>query len=152
MLAVARSSPILFPLWVILNKQNMKTKLVLLIFLQFAGLSLYAQHTVHEMKEKSNSETLSKCKYALEYPKIMVEMHTKMSSISTTSNDDIDFLKQMIPHHQGAIDMAKAILECTKDKRIKNLALGIITEQQNEINIMNQLISSIELKSKQNEN
>lgn len=130
----------------------MKTKIVLLIFLQFAGLSLYAQHTDHEMKKDSSSDTLSQSKYAKEYSKIMIEMHTKMSSVSTTANDDLDFLKQMIPHHQGAIDMAKAILEGTKDKRIQNLALGIITEQQNEINIMNQLINTIELKSKQNDN
>lgn len=47
-----------------------------------------------------------------------------------------DFVTMMIPHHQGAIDMAKALLLSTKDPELKNLALGILTEQQNEINLM----------------
>lgn len=47
-----------------------------------------------------------------------------------------DFVTMMIPHHQGAIDMAKALLLSTKDPELKNLAQGILTEQQNEINLM----------------
>lgn len=49
---------------------------------------------------------------------------------------DHDFVTMMIPHHQGAVDMAKAVLLYSKDPGIRNLALGIIAEQQNEINIM----------------
>mgnify|MGYP000518819004 CR=1 FL=1 len=47
-----------------------------------------------------------------------------------------DFVSMMIPHHQGAIDMAKALLLSTKDPELRNLAQGIITEQQNEIRVM----------------
>lgn len=47
-----------------------------------------------------------------------------------------DFVTMMIPHHQGAIDMAKAVLLYTKDPELKNLAQGIVTEQQNEIRVM----------------
>jgi uncharacterized protein (DUF305 family) len=47
-----------------------------------------------------------------------------------------DFIAMMIPHHQGAIDMAKAVLLNTKDPELANLAQGIITEQQNEIRVM----------------
>ncbi|MEO6986030.1 MAG: DUF305 domain-containing protein [Paralcaligenes sp.] len=47
-----------------------------------------------------------------------------------------DFITMMMPHHQGAVDMAKAVLLYTQDPEIRNLALGIITEQQNEINVM----------------
>jgi uncharacterized protein (DUF305 family) len=47
-----------------------------------------------------------------------------------------DFVTMMIPHHQGAIDMAKAILVHTTDPELRNLAQGIIAEQQNEINVM----------------
>jgi uncharacterized protein (DUF305 family) len=42
----------------------------------------------------------------------------------------------MIPHHQGAIDMAKSILLNTQDPEVRNLAQGIITEQANEIRLM----------------
>lgn len=47
-----------------------------------------------------------------------------------------DFITMMIPHHQGAIDMAKAVLLYTRDPELRNLAQGIITEQQNEIRVM----------------
>jgi len=42
----------------------------------------------------------------------------------------------MLPHHQGAVDMARAMLLYTDDPEIRNLALGIITEQQTEIRVM----------------
>ncbi|WP_082448434.1 MULTISPECIES: DUF305 domain-containing protein [Burkholderiales] len=47
-----------------------------------------------------------------------------------------DFMTMMIPHHQGAIDMAKSILLNTQDPEVRNLAQGIITEQSNEIRLM----------------
>lgn len=47
-----------------------------------------------------------------------------------------DFVTMMIPHHQGAVDMAKALLLYTKDPELRNVAQGIITEQQNEIKVM----------------
>ncbi len=47
-----------------------------------------------------------------------------------------DFVTMMIPHHQGAVDMAKALLLTTRDPELLNLAQGIITEQQNEIKVM----------------
>jgi uncharacterized protein (DUF305 family) len=42
----------------------------------------------------------------------------------------------MIPHHQSAIDMANVTYEQTGDSEIKNLALGIVTAQQQEIQQM----------------
>ena len=47
-----------------------------------------------------------------------------------------DFMTMMIPHHQGAVDMAKSILLNTQDPQVRNLAQGIITEQANEIRLM----------------
>lgn len=47
-----------------------------------------------------------------------------------------DFVTMMIPHHQGAVDMAKALLIYTKDPELRNVAQGIITEQLNEIRVM----------------
>jgi uncharacterized protein (DUF305 family) len=42
----------------------------------------------------------------------------------------------MIPHHQGAIDMAKAELIAGHDPVLRRLAEGIIVEQQQEIELM----------------
>jgi uncharacterized protein (DUF305 family) len=49
-----------------------------------------------------------------------------------------DFATMMIPHHQGAIDMAKALLLTTQDPALRNMAQGIIAEQQIEIQLLQQ--------------
>jgi uncharacterized protein (DUF305 family) len=63
-------------------------------------------------------------------------MHHDMTLAPTNGVPDHDFVAMMIPHHQGAIDMAKALLLYGKDPELRNLAQGIITEQQNEIRLM----------------
>ena len=42
----------------------------------------------------------------------------------------------MLPHHQGAVDMAKALLLRTTDPGLRNLAQGMLAEQQIEIQLM----------------
>jgi uncharacterized protein (DUF305 family) len=63
-------------------------------------------------------------------------MHKGMHSAPYTGKPDRDFVTMMIPHHQGAIDMAKALLLYGKDPRIRRLAQEIITDQQSEIELM----------------
>lgn len=66
----------------------------------------------------------------------MVIMDDGMRRAPMNGQSEHDFMTMMIPHHQGAVDMAKAMLLYTKDPKVINLALGIITEQQNEIRVM----------------
>lgn len=66
----------------------------------------------------------------------MAVMDAGMRNAPMNGQPDHDFITMMMPHHQGAVDMAKAVLLSTTDPEIRNLALGIITEQQNEINVM----------------
>lgn len=66
----------------------------------------------------------------------MVVMDDGMHRAAMDGGAEHDFNSMMIPHHQGAIDMAKAVLLNTQDPEIRNLALGIIAEQQNEIKLM----------------
>jgi len=70
----------------------------------------------------------------------MDRMHAAMAGAPRTGQPDRDFLAAMIPHHQGAIEMAKAVLLTTKDASIRNLAQSIITEQQSEIELMKRLL------------
>jgi hypothetical protein len=50
-----------------------------------------------------------------------------------TGDPDADFRLQMIPHHQGAIDMARVALRRAKDPWTRQLAEAVIVEQQREI-------------------
>jgi len=66
----------------------------------------------------------------------MHAMHETMSSIKSTGNDDEDFVRLMLPHHQAAIEMAKTQLLYGKDPQMRRLAQEIITDQQSEIELM----------------
>jgi uncharacterized protein (DUF305 family) len=63
--------------------------------------------------------------------KMMANMQIKPSG-----DVDQDFATLMIPHHQGAIDTAKAELQFGHDPVLRRLAQGIIVEQQQEIDLM----------------
>lgn len=62
-------------------------------------------------------------------------MHETMA-IEYTGNADVDFIKGMIPHHQGAVEMAKIVLEHGKDPEVRKLAEAIIAAQESEIKWM----------------
>jgi uncharacterized protein (DUF305 family) len=63
-------------------------------------------------------------------------MHTGMHNGPYTGEPDRDFVVMMIPHHQGAIDMAKALLLYGKNPQMRRLAQEIITDQESEIQLM----------------
>jgi uncharacterized protein (DUF305 family) len=60
----------------------------------------------------------------------MEVMDKGMVTAAMTGDPDHDFTTMMIPHHQGAIDMAKAVLLHGKDPVIRRLAQEIIVTQQ----------------------
>lgn len=63
---------------------------------------------------------------------VNAKMHEAME-IEFSGNADIDFVKGMIPHHEGAVDMAKVVLAFGKDPEVKKLAEAIIKAQEDEI-------------------
>jgi uncharacterized protein (DUF305 family) len=54
-------------------------------------------------------------------------------SVPYTGNPDVDFRTHMIPHHQGAVEMAKVALKHAKDPETKRMAQKIIDDQEKEI-------------------
>lgn len=71
------------------------------------------------------------------YADAMNKMHESMMSVPVTGDVDEDFINGMIPHHQGAIDMAKVALEKSNDPFVRKLAGDIVEAQEKEIAAMN---------------
>ena len=66
----------------------------------------------------------------------METMHATMAAVEPSGNQDADFVNLMLPHHQGAIDMARAELLYGNDPQMRRLAQEIITDQESEIQLM----------------
>jgi len=74
-------------------------------------------------------------------------MATMMRDMQSRPSGDVDqdFVAQMIPHHQGAIQMAVAVLGNTQNVRLRRLAEEIIVTQREEILAMQLAISDPQL-------
>ena len=71
------------------------------------------------------------------YRDAMTKMDKGMD-VPYSGDADRDFVAGMIPHHQGAVDMAQVELKYGKDPALKKLAQNIIASQQKEIAFMRQ--------------
>jgi uncharacterized protein (DUF305 family) len=68
----------------------------------------------------------------------MQKMQQDMMGKPLSGNTDQDFVSMMIPHHQGANDMARVELQLGKDPLLRRMARGIIAAQEKEIHEMQQ--------------
>ena len=60
----------------------------------------------------------------------------KDMDVAYTGNPDVDFRTHMIPHHKGAVAMAKVALKHAKDPATKAMAQKIIDDQEREVGEM----------------
>ena len=82
-------------------------------------------HSTHTMTGAETPATLA-------YMAANAKMHADMT-VPFTGNADVDFIAGMIPHHQGAVEMAKIVLEHGSDPEVRKLAQAVIAAQETEI-------------------
>ncbi|WP_408734568.1 DUF305 domain-containing protein [Paraburkholderia bannensis] len=76
--------------------------------------------------------TDTEARYLKENDAAMTRMMNGMST-HPSGDVDLDFVAMMVPHHQGAIDMAEAELRYGKNEQLRRIAQEIVVEQQQEI-------------------
>ena len=93
-------------------------------------------------KEKPSDKQNNK-NYINEYNKVKETMFNQMESVTITNDADVNFLQQMIYHHEGAIAMANNILKYTKDPELKKLAENIVSSQSKGVKEMRALLKKL---------
>ena len=124
--------------------KNIQRLVAIAAIMTAIGTAAFAQHAhqpgsatdpaaqkVTDDRAPKDSDAASTKAYKEAHAKMMHDMHQTF-----TGNADIDFMTGMIPHHQGAIDMAKVLLKYGKDAQTRKLAEQIIADQEKEIALM----------------
>ena len=89
---------------------------------------------MHDMHDKKPAAA-PKNEAAAAFGAVNAKMHKDMT-MEMTGDADVDFMKGIIPHHHGAIDMANVLLKYGKDPVTRKLAEDIIKAQESEIAMM----------------
>ena len=108
-----------------MNKSMVLAALVMSAF--FSTARTVGAEDMKRMTMKPATSPADKA-FAASMKTMMNGMHGK-----TTGKPDADFVLMMIPHHQGAIDMAKVELQYGSDPELRQLATDIVAAQEKEI-------------------
>jgi uncharacterized protein (DUF305 family) len=115
-----------------MNRKALAIAAFPVILAGLAGVSL-AQHQGHGSHGSPPAAAASASTAA--FREANARMHRDMD-IAFSGNADIDFVRGMIPHHEGAIAMARVVLQHGRDAQTRQWAEDIIREQEREIGEM----------------
>ena len=99
------------------------------------ALFAHARLTPVDTPPMAMATTMPAENFAADNLRAMDKMMSAMS-VKSTGDTDRDFVATMVPHHQGAVDMALAELRYGKDETLRRMAQEIIVEQKQEIEAM----------------
>jgi uncharacterized protein (DUF305 family) len=109
-----------------LQLSNVKRLHIMVKFSRFALLLSFA--ATGAMAQTGETQQMQK-----EYMAPMTDMSHAMHEGVMDKDPDVAFAKGMLPHHQGAVEMAKVELKYGKDPEMRKLAEAIIQAQEAEI-------------------
>lgn len=109
--------------------------LVTTSLLTIVSVSAFAQDMPIHQHQEAAAGTTDEGPFLQENDAAMVKMMNDMA-VKPTGDVNRDFVEMMIPHHQGAIDMAVAYLRYGNNDQLKRIAQEIIVDQQQEIAAM----------------
>lgn len=112
-----------------------RSRVILLAALTLAGCSPGAE-------APPSVPASAEASFLQENEKAMAAMMSGMAA-KPTGDVDKDFAMMMIPHHQGAIDMAKSLLKYGKNEELKALARDIVDKQADEIALMRRVVGDL---------
>ncbi len=110
--------------------------------------TVFAQHPHHAAPEGESRERhgATFARFASDMDAGMDKMMRDMHAPDYTGNADVDFLAMMIPHHEGAVEMARLVLIHGRDPLTRKLAEEIIASQVVEIEGMKRRLAILRAK------
>jgi uncharacterized protein (DUF305 family) len=120
----------------------MRSPIVTLVLVSAITAQLaYGQHQHGTVESQNAPLAVGAQLFARQMDDGMKKMMNDMHAPGYTGNPDVDFLTMMIPHHEGAVEMARLVLIYGKDPLTRRLAEEIIASQTAEIAAMKQRVA-----------